>query len=312
MKRVLITGVTGQDGTYLARELLTEGVEVHGTLRPESVSLVEPGVNSHRLNLTDRNALEQLVRDLKPSEVYHLAGQTSVAASWEDPLETIQQTGLPTAVLLQAIAKYSPETRIVNASSAEIFGLAKAPQNESAAIRPVSPYGSAKALGYFLVENFRSRGLHASSCILYNHESPLRSDRFVSRKITRAVAEISQGLAEKLVLGNLEASRDWGWAPDYVRALRLVAAQPEAADYVIGTGESHTVAEFVEVAFEAVGIRDWKSYVTTDASLLRPSDGALQLADSTLAKSRLGWKPTVSFTQIVTKMVQADLAELTR
>ncbi|MBX3087598.1 MAG: GDP-mannose 4,6-dehydratase [Cryobacterium sp.] len=303
----LITGVTGQDGTYLAEDLLAEGIEVHGLVRPESTAPVNERVIQHRIDLTDTSGLQRLVGELQPEMVFHLAGQTSVAESWKDPVAAINQTGVPTAALLSAIADASSRSRFVNASSAEIFGNAPAPQNEKTPVRPISPYGAAKALGFFLVQSYRERGMHASSAILYNHESPLRSEKFVTRKISKAVAQIASGSKETLKLGNLDAARDWGWAPDYVRALRLMAQQETADDYVIGTGKSHSVREFVAEAFMAAGIEDWQHHVEIDPELLRPADPKVQLADSSLARARLDWEPTVDFAGIAKAMVQADL-----
>ncbi|GAA3735596.1 GDP-mannose 4,6-dehydratase [Leifsonia bigeumensis] len=310
MPLAFITGVTGQDGTYLARALLAEGVEVHGLVRPGSVAIVEPGVTVHEADIRDSGALQGLVADLKPDELYHLAGQSSVGASWEDPVGTVEQTGAPVAALLQAVERHSRQTRLVNASSAEIFGVAPAPQNESTPIAPVSPYGAAKALGYFLVSSFRERGVHASSAILYNHESPLRPERFVTRKITVAAARIARGLQETVTLGNLDASRDWGWAPDYVDAMRSAVRQPTPGDHVIGTGELHTVRDFVVAAFAAAGIDDWQPHVVTDDTFFRPVDPATQAADASRARDRLGWAPTIAFPELVERMVRSDLARI--
>lgn len=307
MPIALITGITGQDGTYLSRALLADGVEVHGVVRPNSSRPVEPGVIVHQGDMLDDRMLTELVTGLQPDELYHLAGQTSVAASWADPVGTVRETGAPTAALLHAIAESSAHTRFVLASSAEIFGRAPAPQNESTPIAPLSPYGSAKALAHHLVGGYRERGVHASSCILYNHESPLRPERFVTRKITVAAARIARGLQDTITLGNLDAARDWGWAPDVVAALRLAAAHPEPGDYVIGTGELHTVREFAVEAFAAAGIDDGEDRVVIDETLLRPTDPPVQLADSTKARTELGWRPTVNFTELVKRMVQHDL-----
>lgn len=307
MPIALITGITGQDGTYLSRALLADGVEVHGVVRPNSSRPVEPGVIVHQGDMLDDRMLTELVTGLQPDELYHLAGQTSVAASWADPVGTVRETGAPTAALLHAIAESSAHTRFVLASSAEIFGHAPAPQNESTPIAPLSPYGSAKALAHHLVGGYRERGVHASSCILYNHESPLRPERFVTRKITVAAARIARGLQDTITLGNVDAARDWGWAPDVVAALRLAAAHPEPGDFVIGTGELHTVREFAVEAFAAAGIDDGEVRVVIDETLLRPTDPPVQLADSTKARTELGWSPTVNFTELVKRMVQHDL-----
>lgn len=310
MPVAFITGVTGQDGTYLARALLTEGVEVHGLVRPGSNSLVEPGVVVHTADVRDAAALDRIVSELRPDELYHLAGQSSVGASWVDPLGTVQQTGEPVATLLSAIATHSPGTRFINASSAEIFGAALPPQNEQTRIAPISPYGAAKALGHFLVASFRARGLHASSMILYNHESPLRGERFVTGKIAASVARIHAGQQKRLSLGDLSVERDWGWAPDYVDAMRRAARQEKPDDFVIGTGVSHSVRDFVSVAFEHIGVTEWESFVEADPNLIRPADPATQRADATKAHDVLGWAPTLDFREIVSAMVGSRLVNL--
>jgi GDPmannose 4,6-dehydratase len=303
-----ITGVTGQDGTYLARDLLAEGVEVHGLVRRSSASAVESGVIVHEGDLRDAVLVGELVERLQPDELYHLGGQSSVAASWEDPVATMQETGNPVAAILHAVATRSRGTRVVNASSAEIFGAAPAPQNEATPIMPTTPYGAAKALGHHLVRAYRESGVHASSCILYNHESPLRPERFVTRRITSAVARIARGRQQALELGNLDAARDWSWAPDVVDALRRAARHPVPSDYVIGSGHLHTVRDLVVTAFAAAGIDDGESRVVADPALLRPVDSAVQQADPAKALADLGWTPTVGFEEIVQRMVEADLA----
>lgn len=309
MTVAFITGVTGQDGTYLARQLLAEGVDVHGLVRPDTAARVEPGVAVHEGDLRDSATLAAIIASLQPDEIYHLGGQSSVAASWEDPLATIGQTGVPTAALLQAVADDSPHSRFVFAASAEIFGHADAPQNELTPVAPVSPYGAAKALGHFLVAGYRERGIHASSCILYNHESPLRPERFVTRKITAAAARISRGKQETVSLGNLDVARDWAWAPDVVDALRRAATHAEPGDYVVGTGVLHTVRDFVIAAFSAAGIEGWKDHVVIDQAFVRAVDPSVQLADSAKAQAVLGWHPTVEFTELVSRMVRFDLGE---
>ena len=312
MPVAFITGVTGQDGTYLARALVEDGYVVHGLVRPDSTGPVPDGVTAHAGDIRDSVRLGELVAALQPDELYHLAGQSSVGESWEDPVGTVEQTGAPIAGLLHAVATRSSHTRVVNASSAEIFGHADAPQDETTPIAPVSPYGAAKALGHFLVASFRGRGVHASSCVLYNHESPLRPERFVTRKITMAVARIASGLDETLSLGNLDASRDWGWAPDYVDAMRRAARQPSPADYVIGTGVSHNIRDFVAAAFAVVGVAAWGRHVVSAPDLLRPVDPGTQRADSSRARDLLGWSPTVDFAGVVDRMVRADVDALGR
>ncbi|MCU1419762.1 MAG: GDPmannose 4,6-dehydratase [Homoserinimonas sp.] len=308
MPTALVTGITGQDGTYLRRDLVERGYEVHGVVKPGHNADATEQVTLHRCDIRDAAGLRQIVSRVQPDEVYNLAGQTSVAASWVNPLATVETTGTPVGVLLDAVSRLPGERRFVQASSAEIFGLCQTiPQNESTAVSPVSPYGAAKALGHFLVGAYRARGLHASSCILFNHESPLRPQSFVTRKITRAAARISLGLEDSVRLGNLDVSRDWAWAPDVVRALQLASAADVAGDYVIGTGVQHTVRDFVQAAFRATGISDWERYVIVDPALVRPADPTLQLADSSRARERLGWEPTVAFPELVRRMVEADL-----
>ncbi|MBB5632646.1 GDPmannose 4,6-dehydratase [Cryobacterium mesophilum] len=312
MPVAFITGVTGQDGTYLARALLEEGIDVHGLVRPGSTAPVEAGVTVHVADVRDAKSLTGIIAELQPQVLYHLAGQTSVGASWNGVLDTVQNTGEPVATILAALASSSPDTRLINASSAEIFGLAGAPQDESTPVSPVSPYGAAKALGHFLVAGFRARGLHASSVILYNHESPLRSERFVTGKIAASVARIHAGRQEELLLGDLSSERDWGWAPDYVDAMRLAARQDQPQDFVIGTGVSHSIRDFVVAAFAEIGVDDWEALVRTDTSLLRPADPATQRANNTKAREVLGWAPTMQFQEIVAAMVRHHLATLNR
>lgn len=304
MTNAFITGVTGQDGTYLARALMHDGVEVHGLVRPGSASLVEPGVVVHEADVRDSEALTEIIARLRPQELYHLAGQTSVGASWDDPVGTVKSTGEPAATILAALASHSSHTRFVNASSAEIFGVADAPQNERTPVSPVSPYGAAKALGHFLTASFRARGLHASSMILFNHESPLRGEQFVTGKIAASVARIRFGVQSEIVLGDLSAERDWGWAPDYVEAMRLAARQDTPDDFVIGTGVSHSIRDFVAAAFAEIGVTDWEKLVRTDPEFVRPADPATQRADSAKARRVLGWAPTREFPGIVAAMVK--------
>lgn len=310
MTIALITGVTGQDGAYLARALVAEGVQVHGIVRPTSRSAIPEGVTVHSADIRNAEQVESIVAELRPDELYHLAGQTSVAASWSDPVGTVEHTGTPTAALLHAITQHTPTTRFVFAASAEIFGNAPAPQNETTPLAPLSPYGAAKALGHMLVSSFRQRGVHASSCVLYNHESPQRDDRFVTGKIAKAVARIDAGLQDVLYLGGLDGQRDWGWAPDYVDALQRAIRHPKADDYVIGTGVSHSVRDFVAAAFHAVGIEDWDRFVSTDPALVRPADPAVQRANSEKAHSVLGWNTTLDFDGIVEAMVKHQVAQL--
>ncbi len=310
MAVAFITGVTGQDGTYLARSLTSDGVDVHGLVRPGSTSAVEPGVTVHTADVRDADSLGDIIARLQPDEFYHLAGQTSVGASWKDPVGTVQTTGEPVATILAALASGSPHTRFVNASSSEIFGDAPPPQNEASPVSPLSPYGAAKALGHFLTASFRARGLHASSMILYNHESPLRSERFVTGKIAASVARIHEGHQRELLLGDLSVERDWGWAPDYVDAMRRAASQDEPGDFVIGTGISHSIRDFVDAAFAVIGVTEWESLVKTEAKFVRPADPAVQRADSSKARTVLGWEPTRDFADVVRAMVEHHLEAL--
>lgn len=316
MPIALITGITGQDGGYLTEVLLAEGYEVHGLVRrpdPALVALSErsPDAVIHFGDLSDAVTLRALVRQLEPDEIYNLGGISSVAFSWERPVLTAQTTGMSVGVLLEAAWAEQQRTghavRFLQASSAEIFGAAEqSPQTEDTPIRPVTPYGAAKAFAHHLVGVYRERGLHASACILYNHESPRRPETFVTRKITKAAAMIASGRQETLTLGNLDARRDWGWAPDYVDAMRRAVRQPEAGDYVIATGESRSVRDFVASAFTYAGVPDWESRVEVDESFVRPHDAHEQVGDASRARAVLGWAPTVDFADIVARMVDED------
>lgn len=313
MPRAFVTGVTGQDGTYLVDALLERGYEVHGLVKPgDPARLLPAALTAHEGDLTDARLIGSLVAGIAPDEVYNLAGQTSVAASWDDPVGTALTTGTTVAAIADAcwnLHVAGKSVRLLQASSAEIFGLAdEMPQRESTRIAPVSPYGAAKAFGHFIVGSYRDRGMHASTCILYNHESPLRPETFVTRKITASVARIARGLQDVVRLGSLDVSRDWGWAPDYVSAMQLAVGHGTPDDYVIGTGELHTVRDFVTAAFTAGGIDDWQSHVVIDPAFVRPVDPPRQLADSSHARDVLGWSPTVGFDEIVGAMVRHDLA----
>lgn len=310
MMRALVTGVTGQDGSYLAEALLGAGQEVHGVVRDE-LEPVMPGVVAHRVDLAEPGGLAATVAELRPHVIYNLAAVSSVFQSWEAPELTARVNALAVAELLAAARSLGGGVRVVQASSAEIFGAPDtAPQDESTPIRPTSPYGAAKAYAHALVGVYRSAGVHASSVILYNHESPRRPETFVTRKITAAAARISRGLQDRLALGNLAARRDWGWAPDYVDALRLAAAAEEPGDYVIATGKAHSVEDFVAVAFTRAGIADWQAHVDVDDALLRTGDAAEQVGDASKAHRVLGWRPTRDFEEVVNAMVDADLARL--
>jgi GDPmannose 4,6-dehydratase len=311
--RAFVTGVTGQDGSYLAERLLGEGMEVHALVHVDDRAAVVPDdVVRHEGDLTDVAATRALLLDLAPDEVYNLAALSSVAQSWERPDDTAAVNGLGAVALMESARQVQDHTgrrvRFVQASSAEIFGEpASTPQDEGTPIRPVNPYGAAKAYAHLMVGVYRHRDLHAVAPILYNHESPRRPDRFVTRKITSTVAAISEGRADRLVLGNLDARRDWGWAPDYVDAMVRAARAGTAADHVVATGSSRSVRDFVAAAFRHVGIADWEGLVETDPAFVRPADPTELTGDPGRARAELGWAPTVSFDELVGRMVDADL-----
>lgn len=305
MSRVLITGITGQDGSYLAEVLVAAGSDVHGTSLSADEHSIE-GVELHPLDLS-QPGIGALITTLAPDVVYNLAAISSVFGSWQQPDLTARINGLAVAEMLAALQGV-PGARFVQASSAEMFGIpADVPQTERTAITPTSPYGAAKAYAHSLVNVYRTAGVWASSCILYNHESPRRPENFVTRKITASAARISLGLQDTLELGNLEARRDWGWAPDYVDALRRAAASDTPDDYVIATGVDHSVEDFVAAAFARVGIADWRPYVTVSEQFMRSGDAPRQLGDSARAREALGWAPTVGFDGLVAAMVDNDL-----
>lgn len=313
MKRAFITGATGQDGTYLTRHLHAQGYEVHGLLRPGDPAPLDPElVTVHEGDLTDRPRITALLDDIRPSEIYNLGGLSSVAFCWSNPVLAAEVNGVAAVFLLEAAWELQERTgdrvAFVQASSAEMFGeAAVSPQNESTELRPVNPYGASKALAHLSVGVYRARGLHASSLVLYNHESPLRPPTFVTRKITQGAVAIAKGDSTELRLGNLDARRDWGWAPDYVAAMALAASHPEPGDYVIGTGEAHSVRDFVEAAFAAAAVPDWERYVVVDQAFYRPVEAHAMLADASKAHGVLGWSPTVGFRDLVERMVAVDL-----
>jgi GDPmannose 4,6-dehydratase len=313
-RRALITGVGGQDGSYLAELLLGHGYEVFGTVlgSPEGyehLAAIRARIEFPVVELEDAQAVHSALRELRPDEVYHLASASFVPASWGDPTGTSTAAVAAVSSLLEAIRRERPEARFVNAASAEIFGVPREiPQTETTPVAPLTPYGAAKAFGHFLTGAFRLRyGLHASSAILFNHESSRRPLQFLPRKVTHGAAAISLGLEQELALGDLTAQRDWGFAGDYVKALRLIAAHDEPGDYVIATGEAHTVEEFVAAAFEEVGL-DWREHVRYEEALSRgAADATVLVGDASKARERLGWKPEVGFRELVRMMVQADL-----
>ncbi len=313
-RTAVITGVTGQDGSYLAELLLDKGYEVVGVVRRTSHDSYERiGHLLDRLHivpadLLDQHSLTAVIRDAKPHEVYNLAAQSFVPTSWTQPVLTGEFTALGVVRLLEAIRLAHPAARFYQASSSEMFGKAsETPQRETTPFYPRSPYGVAKVYGHWITVNYReSYGLHAVSGILFNHESPRRGLEFVTRKVSHGVARIVRGRATELRLGNLDARRDWGFAGDYVDAMWRMLQRPAPVDYVIGTGETHTVRELCEIAFGHVGL-DWQQHVNVDAAFVRPAEVDLLQADAAKARQELGWRPTTSFAQLVTMMVDADL-----
>ena len=316
-RRALITGVTGQDGSYLAELLLDKGYEVVGVVRRTSHDSYERiGHLLGRLqivpaDLLDQHSLTAVIRDARPHEVYNLAAQSFVPTSWSQPVLTGEFTALGVTRLLEAVRLAHPEARFYQASSSEMFGkVVETPQRESTPFYPRSPYGVAKVYGHWITVNYReSYGLYAVSGILFNHESPRRGLEFVTRKVSHAVASIVRGKATELRLGNVDASRDWGFAGDYVEAMWRMLQQPDPRDFVIGTGETHTVRELCEIAFSHAGL-DWKRHVKVDPGLVRPAEVDVLRADPSNARRALGWTPTVSFPALVRMMVDADLERL--
>jgi len=313
MPKALITGVTGQDGSYLAEFLLKQGYDVTGLRRRASQPIIERIRHLVDLRLEDGDLHDQasmirVLEAVRPDEVYNLAAQSFVGASWRQPLLTGEVCGLGVTRLLEAIRTVNPAIRFYQASSSEMFGrVREVPQTEHTPFYPRSPYGVAKAYGHWITVNYReSYNLFACGGILFNHESPRRGIEFVTRKITNTVARIAVGLANELRLGNLQARRDWGFAGDYVRAMWLMLQQPQADDYVIATGETHSVEEFVTLAFEQVGL-NWRNHVVIDPSLFRPAEVDLLVGDASKARRALGWEPTVAFGNLVRMMVDADL-----
>ena len=313
MTRAFVTGVSGQDGSYLVERLLADGYDVHALAHSAEPMPDCPGVTLHAGDLTDVEQVRSLLLEVAPSEVYNLAALSSVAGSWADPDSVARVNGLAAVGLLESAWRLQERSgtpvRFVQASSAEIFGEPdRSPQDESTPVRPVNPYGAAKAYAHLMVEVYRRRGLHAVSAILYNHESPRRPAHFVTRKITRGVAAIAQGRASSIALGNLDARRDWGWAPDHVDALVRAARADAPMDYVVATGQGRSVRDFVATAFDHVGIGDWTAYVEVDPGLVRPTDAPDLTGDPTRAATVLGWAPSVGFEELVRRMVDADLA----
>jgi GDPmannose 4,6-dehydratase len=306
--------VTGQGGSFLVEDLTAAGWEVHGSVRRATASLAEipAGVVVHEWDMERPEDAAALIAAADPDVVFNLGGLSSVAASWENPPLAARVSGLSAVALLDAAwqrqQQRERDVRFIQASSSEIFGSAnELPQRESTAIAPISPYGASKALIHSMVTAFRKRGMFATNAILYNHESPRRPLSFVTRKITSGVAAIAAGRAESITLGNLDARRDWGWAPDYMQALQLMADADAADDFIVASGESHTVREFVSAAFAAVGIDDWVHLVKTDPGFMRPLDSPEMCGDASKLRRVLGWAPTIGFPDIVASMVRNDV-----
>jgi GDPmannose 4,6-dehydratase len=318
MKKAIITGITGQDGSYLADWLLAKGYEVHGMVRRAStenfdrISHLAGKITLHQADLLDQLSIIEVFREVKPHEVYNLAAMSFVPTSWKQPVLTSEFTAIGVTRVLEAIRLLDPQgIRFYQASSSEMFGkVQEVPQKETTPFYPRSPYGVAKVYGHFITVNYReSYNIFACSGILFNHESERRGKEFVTRKVSDAVARIKLGLAKELRLGNLDAKRDWGFAGDYVQAMWLMLQQDKPGDYVVATGETHTVQELVELAFGCAGL-DWRKYVVQDPALKRPAEVDLLIGDAGKARRELGWRPTVTFPQLVRRMVEADLARL--
>ena len=321
MKRALITGITGQDGSYLAELLLEKGYEVHGVIRRSSSFntgridhlYADPHESSRRLvlhhgDLSDASGLQSIIAEARPDEVYNLGAQSHVRVSFDTPEYTAEVTGLGTVRVLEAVRRSGLPAKVYQASSSELYGkVVETPQRETTPFHPRSPYACAKAYAFYIGQNYREAyGMFVCNGILFNHESPRRGETFVTRKITRAVGRIKHGLQDKLYLGNLDAKRDWGHARDYVEAMWLMLQQPTSDDYVIGTGETHPVSEFLNLAFEMAGL-DATKHVEIDPKYFRPSEVDLLLADPTKANETLGWKPKTPFLELVREMVDNDL-----
>ena len=314
MKKALITGITGQDGSYLAEFLLKKGYDVYGMVRRSStisyerISHIQDRLKLIQGDLLDQNSLMEALRFSEPDEVYNLGAQSFVPTSWNQPVLTGEFTALGVTRMLEAIRTVNPKIRFYQASSSEMFGkVRESPQNEETPFYPRSPYGVAKVYGHFITVNYReSYDMFCCSGILFNHESPRRGLEFVSRKVTHAAARIKLGLQTKLIMGNLDARRDWGYAGDYVEAMWLMLQQEDPGDYVVATGISHSVRDLIETAFDHVGL-DWKEQVVSDPKLFRPAEVNYLLGDPRKAKAELGWHPTLSFGELIEKMVDYDL-----
>jgi GDPmannose 4,6-dehydratase len=318
MPKAIITGITGQDGSYLAEWLLSLGYDVHGIVRRSSterfdrIAHLTGQLTLHQADLLDQLSIIEVFREVQPDEVYNLAAMSFVPTSWKQPVLTGEFTAIGVTRVLEAIRLLDPKgIRFYQASSSEMFGkVQETPQRETTAFYPRSPYGVAKAYGHYITVNYReSYGIFAVSGILFNHESPRRGLEFVSRKVTDGAARIKLGIAKELRLGNLEARRDWGFAGDYVQAMWRMLQKDKAIDYVVATGKTHTVGELVEVAFGHAGL-DWREFIVQDPALVRPAEVDLLIGDASLARKELGWEPTVQFEQLIRMMLEADLVRL--
>ena len=318
MKRALITGINGMDGSHLADLLLKKGYEVYGmerrTSTPNRTNTKHLEGKIHFINgdLTDQNSLLRCLRESDPQEIYNLGAQSFVGESWNTPDQTSEVNGMGVLRMLEAIREDGEDRKFYQASTSEMFGkVQETPQSELTPFYPRSPYGVSKLYGHWITKNYReSYDIFASSGILFNHESERRGIEFVTRKITDGVARIHLGLQDKITLGNLDAKRDWGYAPDYVEAMWLILQQDEPGDYVISTGETHSIKEFLDLAFQHIGITDWKNYVEQDPRFMRPAEVDLLRGDSTKAYRELGWKPKTSFKELVGKMVKGDIKRI--
>jgi len=317
MRKGLITGITGQDGSYLAELLLEKGYDVYGLVRRSSlekfdrINHIRDYLKLVQGDLSDQSSLDEAIRTIAPDEVYNLAAQSFVPTSWNQPVLTAEVTGIGVTRVLEALRKYKPDARFYQASSSEMFGkVREVPQNEETPFYPRSPYGVSKVYAHYITVNYReSYGIFACSGILFNHESPRRGLEFVTRKISHGVSKIRKGLSKEVHMGNVEAYRDWGYAPEYVEAMWLMLQQDEPDDYVIATGETHSVKDFLQLAFNYVGL-EWEEYVVTDKSLIRPAEVDHLVGDSTKAREKLGWRPHTDFKRLVEVMVEADLEGL--
>jgi len=323
-KKALITGIAGQDGSYLTELLLNKGYEVHGIIRWDSIFTTErvdhlykdPHISGVRLfmhygDMTDSGNLEKLINQIKPDEIYHLAAMSHVRVSFDMPEYTANTDGLGTLRILEAIKNSGLPIKFYMAASSEMFGNSPAPQNENTPFSPKSPYACAKVFSYHITKLYREAyGIFASNGILYNHESPRRGPTFVTKKITKAIAKIKAGLEKKIYLGNLDAKRDWGFAPEYTEVMWNILQQPNSDDFVIATGETHSIKEFLEEAFQYVGLGDWKPYIEFDPRYLRPAEVDVLMGDTKKAKEKFGWEPRIKFKDLVRIMVDSDFRSL--